>query len=79
MIKTQVICDRCGENCSESGTTYYTIDVYGHDISPTSDGRVSSDTAVQNIATNMNKMVNKPRHYCRSCKNEIEQFLKEKV
>ena len=70
----KVFCDRCGRECVE-GSAYYTIDIYGFDINPTNDGRVSLDAATQNIATNSNKVFGKERHYCKKCKDEIAQFM----
>jgi len=55
------------------------FDIYAYDINPTIDGRVCCDTATQNINQTMNNVFGKPKYYCRSCKNEIEQFMKEKI
>ena len=67
------ICDRCGEEIS--GTTYYTIDIYGQDINPTNDDRVSVTTAGQNIYENMRKIQFPERCYCNNCKSDIESFI----
>lgn len=72
MIQNRVICDRCGEECG--GSTYYTIDIYGHDINPTNDNRVSTDTATQNVYENMSKAFGRRKHYCKKCKEEIAYF-----
>lgn len=78
MIQRIVICDRCGEKCNSCGTSYYTIDIYGHDINPTNDGKVYADTMCQNIYSNMKKINNTEHHFCRKCKEEIEEFMKYK-
>lgn len=71
MIKNIVICDRCKEECE--GTTYYTIDIYGHDIKP-SIGQ-SFTTVAQNANTNFSYFFNIKKHYCESCKKKVEEFL----
>lgn len=76
MIKTQVICDRCGENCSKYGTSYYMFNIYAYDINPTNDGRVCFDTAVQNLNQNMSNAFGKKKCYCKHCVTEIENFMK---
>lgn len=68
------ICDRCGEEIE--GTTYYTVDIYGHDINPTHDGRFSAHTFGQNLAENTRKMVMPEQCYCNHCKSEIEIFIR---
>lgn len=73
MFQNNVICDRCQKICS--GSTYYTIDIYGHDINPTNDRRVSFSTAVQNTIQNTDKMFGTERHYCKDCINKIKTFL----
>lgn len=70
----KVFCDRCGNECVE-GSAYYTIDIYGHDVNPTNDGRCSIDAASQNISTNINKVLKQERHYCKKCKDEILNFM----
>lgn len=77
MIRTQVICDRCGESCAKSGTSYYMFNIYAYDIKPTNDGRVCADMAVQNLNQNMSNLFNKPRHYCKRCVDKIERFMRE--
>ena len=47
MFQNIVICDRCGEKANSCGTSYYTIEIFAHDINPTNDGRVYADTAVK--------------------------------
>ena len=74
----KIYCDRCGQECTE-GSTYYTIDIYGHDINPTNDGRVAFDAYVQNFSTNLSKITKQEKHYCKKCKDEIEQFIKPKT
>lgn len=69
----RVICNRCENECS--GSTYYTIDIYGHDINPTNDGRVSASTAAQNLNTSMKNIFTQPRHYCKKCEEKIEAML----
>ena len=68
-----VICDKCKKKCE--GTTYYTVDIYGHDINPTDDDKNSLTTAAQNISTNMAKIDCQEKHYCESCKDKIQNFL----
>jgi hypothetical protein len=70
----EMFCDRCGKKLDEKGA-YYTIDVYGHDVNPTNDGRVCLDAASMNIATNMTKMLKQEKHYCRDCINEMSKFM----
>lgn len=70
----KVFCDRCGKECIE-GSAYFTIDIYGFDTNPTNDGRTSLDAATQNIATNVAKFTGTQKHYCKQCKDEIEQFI----
>jgi hypothetical protein len=74
MIKNLVICDRCGKECS--GTTYYTIEIYGKDIIPSNDGRQSFTTVLENLASNSMKIFGGGKHYCEECKNALKQFLK---
>ena len=73
MIQNRFVCDRCGRECSDS--TYFTIDIYGHDINPSSDNRVTLDTVAQNVCTNTSKMFGTERHYCKDCRDEIENFI----
>ncbi len=49
MIQNIAICDRCGEKANSCGASYYTINIFAHDINPTNNGRVYADTAVQNV------------------------------
>ena len=70
----QFVCNRCKKPIE--GATYYTVDIYGHDINPTNDGRDSATTYAQNAGTNMSKMFCGENHYCESCKSKIEDFLK---
>lgn len=70
----QFVCNRCKKPIE--GTTYYTVDVYGHDINPTNDGRNSVTTYAQNLNENMSKALCGEKHYCEECKNKIEDFLK---
>jgi hypothetical protein len=72
MIDNTVICDRCKQKCA--GTTYYTVDIYGNDINPLK-GTKSFNTASQNAKTNISKAFDSERHYCESCRNEIQVFL----
>lgn len=67
------VCDRC-KNIIE-GSTYYTIDIYGHDIKSQNDGTVSAKTAYQNIHTNLLEIFGSQRHYCENCKNIIERIM----
>lgn len=71
MIK--IVCDRC-KNIIE-GSTYYTINIYGHDIEPKNDGTVSAKTACQNAYTNSLEIFRSQRHYCEDCKNIIERIM----
>ena len=77
MTEVKVFCNRCGQECTE-GSTFYTIDIYGHDIKPSDDGRIAFDAYSQNFNTNLAKMLKQERHYCKKCKNEIEAFMKGK-
>jgi hypothetical protein len=70
----QYVCNRCKKPIE--GSTYYTIDIYGHDINPTNDGRDSATTYAQNLNEGMSKMLCGEKHYCEECKNKIEDFLK---
>lgn len=70
----QYVCSRCKKPIE--GSTYYTVDVYGHDINPTNDGRDSTTTYIQNASENISKMFCGEKHYCEECKNKIEDFLK---
>lgn len=74
MIK--VICDRCKKEIE--GTSYYTIDIYAADIEPQSKWTSSMDTASQNVKTNMMSLYNAKPQYCKKCKSEIEDFIKNK-
>ena len=73
MIETNVICDRCHKKCE--GTTYYTVDIYAYDLDKTKPG-TSSETASQNITTNMNKVLFGDRHFCSKCIHEFKSILK---
>lgn len=75
MIENRVICDRCGEKCG--GSTYYTIDIYGHDINPRIDGRVTLETAGQNVNKNIRKMLGVEKQYCKKCIREIEKYIEQ--
>ena len=70
----QFVCDRCKKPIE--GSTYYTIDIYGHDINPTNDGRYSATTYAQNLNEGRLKALCGEKHYCKECKNKIEDFLK---
>ena len=70
----QFVCDRCKKPIK--GTAYYTIDVYGHDINPTNDGRDSATTYAQNLNEGMSKVLCGEKHYCEKCKNKVEDFLR---
>lgn len=69
----EYICDKC--NRKIEGNTYYTIDIYGHDINPTNDNRVAFDTATQNAVTNMQKIFEQQKCYCKDCKEDIERYI----
>lgn len=64
----KVLCDRCGEDCEN---TYYKIAIYGY---PTEDedGRTTFEAASQNLFTFMSN-----KHFCNSCKQEIEKLMNE--
>ena len=64
----QYICDKCKKLIE--GTTYYVVSIYGRDINPSMDGRVSLDTAAQEIDNFF-----KNRCFCEACKNKIEAFV----
>lgn len=70
----KVFCDRCGQECVE-GSTFYTIDIFGHDTNPTNDGRIAFDAYQQNFNTNLVKILKQEKHYCKKCKDEIEEFM----
>lgn len=76
--ETKIICDRCGQECAE-GSSYYTIDVYGHDTKQINDGRISIDVYSQNISTNLLKILKQEKHYCKKCKDEILSFINVKT
>lgn len=71
----EYICDKCGKKIE--GNTYYTIDIYGNDINPTNDNRVAFDTATQNVITNIQKIFEQPKCYCRDCKEDIERYINQ--
>ena len=73
MIK--FICNKCRKDIT--GSTYYTVDIYGHDINPTNDNTMACTTVTQNISTNMLKTFSKEKHYCEKCKLQIEKFIGE--
>ena len=73
MIENIVTCDRCRKKCE--GTTYYTVEIYGHDIRPSNDGTQSMTTATQNAQTNTYKLFNHEKHYCEKCRDKIIDFL----
>lgn len=75
MIENIVTCDRCKKKCE--GTTYYTVDIYANDIKSIGDGSVTMKTASQNAQTNTYKLFNQEKHYCESCRDKIEAFLKD--
>lgn len=75
IMEVNIICNRCGEILT-SEETYYTIEIYGHDVTPTGDGRVKMDTAVQNLWQNMYRINKCEGKYCKKCKCEIEKFIK---
>jgi hypothetical protein len=74
MIK--MYCDRCGKEIK--GTTYYTISIYADDINPKTDYTVYTDTAIQNMSTNMMVLFNSKPQYCKDCRDEIEAFILKK-
>lgn len=73
MIQNRFVCDRCGSESSDN--TYFTVDIYGHDINPSGDNTVALDTATRNVCTNTSKMFGTEMHYCKSCRDEIENFI----
>lgn len=76
MFQNIVTCDRCGEKANFYGTSYYTIEIFAHDINPTNDGRVYTDTATQNIHENMGKIFGKERHYCKKMQRKNREVYK---
>ena len=74
MIK--VHCDRCGKEIE--GTTYYTISIYAEDINPKTEYAVYADTAIQNANTNIEMLFNTKPQYCKTCRDEIEAFIRNK-
>ena len=73
MIENIVTCDRCRKKCE--GTTYYTVEIYGHDINPAGDSSQSMTTVTQNVQTNTYKLFNHEKHYCEKCREKIVGFL----
>ena len=65
MKRTTWICDRCDK---EITGTVYTIKCFAEDATPDPTGRISVETAAQNMRQNM---ANATRHLCRACKDEI--------
>ena len=76
-MERYIICSRCEK--AIKGSTYYTIDIYGHDINPTNDNRVAFDTATQNAITNASKVFNQEKCYCKKCKESIEKFIEQQI
>jgi len=76
-MEKYICCDRCKRRIE--GNTYYTIDIYGHDVNPTNDNRVAFDTATQNAITNTRKIFDKEKCYCKKCKESIEKFIEQEV
>lgn len=76
-MEQKILCDRCGQECIE-GSTYYTIDIFGHDIKPSNDGRIAYDAYSQNFNTNLMKILKQEKHYCKKCKDEIQDFINNK-
>lgn len=76
-MEKYICCERCKRRIE--GSTYYTIDIYGHDINPTNDNRVAFDTATQNAITNSTKLFDKEKCYCKKCRDSIEKFIKQEV
>lgn len=74
MIK--MICDRCEREIE--GTTYYMVSIHAADINPKVDYRVSAETAVQNVNTNVMALFNAKPQYCKKCRDEIEAFINKK-
>ena len=67
------VCDRCKKIIE--GSTYYTVDICGHDINPTNDGRDSITTYAQNLNEGMSKVLRGEKHYCEKCKDGVVNFL----
>lgn len=70
------LCDRCGGEID--GTTYYYFSIYAGDINPKNYFSVSRTTAEQNVNGNIRQFFEKQKHYCKQCKDEIEQFILKK-
>lgn len=75
MIKMN--CDRCNKEIE--GTTYYTISIHADDINPKTEYTVCTDTAVQNLNTNMMALFNSRPQYCKKCRDEIVAFIKDGI
>lgn len=76
-MEKYIICSRCER--AIKGDTYYTIDIYGHDVNPTDDNRSSFTTATQNLITNSRKLFDQEKCYCKICRDSIEKFIEQKV
>ena len=72
MIENVITCDKCGRKIKDN--TYFTVDIYGHDVNPSVDGRTSTNTMVENVNNNLIKIFGQERHYCEKCKEEIKRF-----
>lgn len=68
--ETTVTCDRCKKKVE--GNTYYTIDVYGHNVGGIG---FSVEAATLNIETNTAKMFGTQKHICPSCIRSIKSFI----
>lgn len=71
MVRIQ--CDRC-EKLIENNT-YYTVRLDAHDINPTFDGRVSSDTFAHIFKNAIEDIHSKRRNLCSECIHEIESCI----
>lgn len=73
----KVFCDRCGQECE--GTIHYNVRIYGRNNNPSiADNICSSETSSQNLQVHIIDVFNPERQYCEKCKNEFEEFLKNK-
>lgn len=76
-MEKYIICSRCER--AIKGNTYYTIDIYGHDVNPTDDNRFAFTTATQNLITNSRKLFDQEKCYCKKCRDSIEKFIEQKL
>lgn len=67
----KIFCNRCGKELTDD---YYTIDIYGHEVNPSNDGRANVDVTAINIATNILKTIKQERRFCKNCMVDIDRY-----